>query len=180
MASKGTAYLLWLFCLLGFAGVHRFYCGKPLSGLIWLFTFGLFGLGQLVDLALIPAMVDEKNLKYLALRGGNQTQTNTQTIVVNLGGQVSGSVPGQVTVSDASLLQPQPVFPPLNSTPQNDVVTILKLAQGKGGSISVADAIIETGKPVPEVRSLLESLCAEGVMEVCNHETTGAVVYRLL
>ncbi|HLO84556.1 MAG TPA: TM2 domain-containing protein [Nostocaceae cyanobacterium] len=180
MASKGVAYLLWLFCLFGFAGIHRFYCGKVVSGLIWFFTFGLLGFGQLIDLALIPAMVDEKNLKYVALRGGNQTQTNTQTVVVNLGGQVSGSVPGQVTVTDASLLQPPPVFPPLNSTPRNDVVTILKLAQSKGGSISVADAVIETGLPVPEVRSLLESLCTDGVMEVCNHETTGAVAYRLL
>lgn len=60
MASKGTAYLLWLFWLIGLAGIHRFYCGKPVSGLIWLFTFGLFGIGQLVDLALIPGMVDEK------------------------------------------------------------------------------------------------------------------------
>jgi TM2 domain-containing membrane protein YozV len=180
MTSKGTAYLLWLFWLIGFAGIHRFYCGKPLSGIIWLFTWGLFGFGQLIDLALIPAMVDEKNLKYIALRGGNQTQSNAQTVVVNLGGQVGGPFPGQVTIHDTATLQPQPTVPQLNSNPQNDLVTILKLAQNKGGSISVVDAVIETGKPAPEIRALLESLCADGLMEVCNHESTGSVIYRLV
>ncbi|MBE9005021.1 NINE protein [Fortiea sp. LEGE XX443] len=179
MASKGTAYLLWLFWLIGFAGVHRFYSGKPVSGVIWLFTWGLFGFGQLVDLALIPGMVDEKNLKYLALRGSNPTPNNVQTVVVNLGGQVSGQIPGQISFPDTASLQPQQL-PQIAPNPQSDMVTILKLAQNKGGSISLVDAVIETGKPAPEIRNLLESLCNDGLMEIGNHESTGAVIYRLV
>ena len=38
MKSKGVAYLLWFF--LGWAGIHRFYCCKWVSGFIWLLTFG--------------------------------------------------------------------------------------------------------------------------------------------
>jgi len=51
--SKTIGYLLWIF---GFTGAHRFYFGKPISGTIWFFTFGLLGIGWLIDLFLIPTM----------------------------------------------------------------------------------------------------------------------------
>lgn len=51
--SKTIGYLLWI---LGFTGAHRFYFGKPVTGVIWFFTGGLFGIGWLVDLFLIPSM----------------------------------------------------------------------------------------------------------------------------
>lgn len=51
--SKVTALLLCLF--LGYFGVHYFYVGRVLMGLVYLFTFGLFGFGWLIDLALIAA-----------------------------------------------------------------------------------------------------------------------------
>ena len=66
MKSTGTAYLLWSLWFFGFAGIHRFYLGKPISGLIWFLTWGLFGMGQIVDLFLIPDMVERKNFKYRA------------------------------------------------------------------------------------------------------------------
>ncbi|WP_096671438.1 TM2 domain-containing protein [Dolichospermum compactum] len=185
MINKSTAYLLWLLWCLGLGGIHRFYAGKPLSGLIYLFTWGLFGFGQLIDLALIPAMVDEKTLKYLALHGGNQNnnQSNTQTVVVNLGGQVTGQIPGSGSDLSSIQLPPQQVsqgaITPAISK-QNDIVALLKLAQNKGGSISMTDAVIELSKPTSEVRSILETICADGLMEMANHESTGAVIYRLL
>lgn len=49
-------YILWLF---GFLGSHRFYFGKPISGIVWFLTFGLFGLGWIIDLVLIPDLDDE-------------------------------------------------------------------------------------------------------------------------
>ena len=39
--------------LLGVLGVHRFYVGKIGTGLLWLFTGGMFGIGWIVDLVLI-------------------------------------------------------------------------------------------------------------------------------
>ncbi|OIQ17145.1 MAG: hypothetical protein BM556_13105 [Bacteriovorax sp. MedPE-SWde] len=59
--SKTMGYLLWFF---GFTGAHRFYYGKPITGTIWFFTFGLLGVGWLIDLFLIPQMDDEADLKY--------------------------------------------------------------------------------------------------------------------
>jgi TM2 domain-containing membrane protein YozV len=57
------AYLLWLLCFLGFCGIHRFYVGRPLTALLWLFTGGLLFVGQIIDLFLIPGMVDKANRK---------------------------------------------------------------------------------------------------------------------
>ena len=49
--SKVIGYVLWL---VGFTGAHRFYYGRQITGIIWFFTCGLFLIGWLVDLFLIP------------------------------------------------------------------------------------------------------------------------------
>lgn len=49
--SKLVALILCFF--FGELGIHRFYVGKPISGLIWFFTLGLFGIGWLIDLIVI-------------------------------------------------------------------------------------------------------------------------------
>lgn len=59
--SVALSYGLWCLSLLGLCGIHRIYNRKPLSGILWLFTFGLCGLGQLVDLMLIPGLVAGAN-----------------------------------------------------------------------------------------------------------------------
>jgi TM2 domain-containing membrane protein YozV len=56
-------YILWLF---GFTGSHRFYYGKPLMGTIYFFTFGLLGVGWLIDLFLIPSMDREADIRFSA------------------------------------------------------------------------------------------------------------------
>lgn len=61
--SVGAAYGLWALCLVGVAGVPRFYAGKYVTGVIWLFTWGLLGIGSLIDLLLIPGMIEEANLR---------------------------------------------------------------------------------------------------------------------
>ena len=45
------AFLLCFF--LGYLGFHRFYVGKVGTGVLWLLTGGLFGIGGLVDCILL-------------------------------------------------------------------------------------------------------------------------------
>jgi TM2 domain-containing membrane protein YozV len=59
--SKTIGYLLWIF---GFLGAHRFYYGKQLTGTLWFFTLGLFGIGWIIDLFLIPSMDRTADHKY--------------------------------------------------------------------------------------------------------------------
>jgi TM2 domain-containing membrane protein YozV len=59
--SKLFGYILWLF---GFTGSHRFYYGRPVSGTIYFFTFGLLLVGWIVDLFLIPSMDRQADLRF--------------------------------------------------------------------------------------------------------------------
>lgn len=58
---KTMGYVLWIF---GFLGAHRFYYGRPISGTIYFFTFGLFLIGWIVDLFLIPSMDRQADLRF--------------------------------------------------------------------------------------------------------------------
>jgi len=58
---KSVGYLLWLF---GFTGSHRFYYGRPISGTIYFFTFGIFLIGWIVDFFLIPSMDRQADLRF--------------------------------------------------------------------------------------------------------------------
>lgn len=66
MKSLGLSYFL---CILAFftpaAGLHRFYLEKPLSGLLYLFTWGFFGIGTIIDLIRMPIIVDQINFRLL-------------------------------------------------------------------------------------------------------------------
>jgi TM2 domain-containing membrane protein YozV len=54
-----VAWILLTF--LGVFGIHRFYLGKIWTGLLWLFTGGLLGIGWLYDFCTLNLQVDERN-----------------------------------------------------------------------------------------------------------------------
>jgi TM2 domain-containing membrane protein YozV len=52
ISSKPKMNVIVLCCLgfAGIAGIHRFYVGRVWSGLLWLCTCGIFGIGTVLDL----------------------------------------------------------------------------------------------------------------------------------
>lgn len=60
--KEAIAYGLWAGWLFGFGGLHRLYLGKYGTGFLWLFTWGLLGIGQLYDLVTMRRRVRDANL----------------------------------------------------------------------------------------------------------------------
>lgn len=75
MKSKGTAYILLLLSLICLSGFHRFYLKKYGTGLIWLFTLGLGGIGTLIDLFTLGGQVEQYNTNH-ELKTIRKTQAN--------------------------------------------------------------------------------------------------------
>lgn len=151
MNSKGTSYLLWLSILLGIGGLHRFYNGKMISGFIWLFTGGVFGIGQLIDLFLIPEMVDDHNLKRTARLGSGAYMTGQPAIA---------------RLAESPLQREEKLR-----------MKLLKSAQHRGGKISVTQAVADTGADFAEVELTLLGMAKKGHADIQNDPKSGAVVY---
>lgn len=161
MNKVGTAYVLWLGGLVGLAGLHRLYNGEIRTGLIWLFSFGLFGFGQLADLIFIPKMVENHNAKLL----------NPQ------------SVSGLSAFSSRPAIQR--VLDPPNRTiliPQlarsQAIVDLIQAAETKGGKLSVTQGVIATGLGFNEVEAMLQEMLRTGYVEIGNDPETGVVIYE--
>jgi TM2 domain-containing membrane protein YozV len=62
VAGRKSYNVSWvLLTFLGLFGIHRFYLGKWLTGLLWLLTGGLLMLGVLYDYWTLNRQVDEVN-----------------------------------------------------------------------------------------------------------------------
>ncbi|MBE9102838.1 NINE protein [Vacuolonema iberomarrocanum] len=149
-----TAYLLWALSIFGVCGIHRLYTGRILSGVIYLFTFGIVGFGQLIDLFLIPGMVDQRNQELLRLQGGMNP--------------VIMPVIAQSRVVEA----PRPTQ---ESSPMQK---LLRAAHEYGGILSPAQAALSTELDAAQLRELLYEAERLGYVETTNDPVTGAIRYR--
>lgn len=160
-----AAYVLWFLCAFGICGAQRFYSGKIASGLLYLFTFGLLGFGQLVDLLLIPGMVEKRNVYLRGLYANSLGLTGIQPMVtLNLG-----------EIPQAQLL---PVNPPPASSAPSPMHKLLQIAKEQGGELSLAQVALYTELGPEEVKNLLHEAQRHGYAEIGNDPHTGAIRYR--
>ncbi|MDR0410105.1 MAG: TM2 domain-containing protein [Spirochaetaceae bacterium] len=135
MYSKGLAYLLWLISGFGVLGFHRFYLGKPLSALLWMFTGGLVGIGSLYDLITLGSQVDEANMK---------------SMMFNAAAAYSAGASRQNWryVNDGSA----------RVVDEKDGIDniILKIAQNNGGVVSPAKVVLEANISLEKAQQHLE------------------------
>ncbi|MEM6503703.1 MAG: TM2 domain-containing protein [Cyanobacteria bacterium P01_C01_bin.89] len=149
--SVGTSYLLWLVCLFGVSGVHRFYNGKVGTGILWLITWGWFGFGQFIDLFLIPEMVDEHNLKRRSL--------------------LSGYYPG------VGNTQPVAAVPKAEPTNGEMMMQLVQAANKYGGKLSVTQGVMATGLEFDKVEEVLSQMLKSGYVSIGNDPNSGVVIY---
>lgn len=77
--SMCVTYLFWFF--LGLFGAHRFYLRRWCTAVLWLLTAGICGVGWLIDLCVIPCLVNSYNNKVRqATSGGAPVIYNNQSI----------------------------------------------------------------------------------------------------
>lgn len=147
------SYLLWLGGFFGFSGLHRLYNGKIASGLIWFFTLGLFGIGQFVDVFLVPGMTEDHEIRRLKAQYGNDIY--------------------DLLNSPAAVAQTQ-----RQPTRQEKMVKLLKAAKQNAGQLTVTQAVLDTGLDFDEVETLLSEMARSGYVAIDNHPKSGVVVYR--
>jgi TM2 domain-containing membrane protein YozV len=162
-----TSYLLWLACVFQVHGLHRLYNGKVGTGLLWMCTFGFFWVGQVVDLFLIPNMVEEHNLRLRARLGMNPY-----------------GIPLDSASVQPTLVQEEEIKAYTKSAqPLSQDTLMIKLtqaAQRRGGKISVTQGVIETEANFAEVEQALEQMVKKGYVGVENHPVSGVVMYDFL
>jgi len=153
MNKVETSYLLWALSLFGICGLQRLYNGKIFTGLLWLFTGGLFFVGQLVDLFLIPSMVQEHNDLYQ----GKLARMNSVGVF-----------------AQPTMVVQQVDAPP---TRQELMVLLTKSAATHEGKISVTQAVMATGMGFAEAEEILKEMVKTGYVGITNDPETGVVVY---
>ena len=152
MKEKGIAYMLWAACFMGVCGLQRLYSGRIGTGLLYLFTFGLLGIGQFVDLFLIPGMVQDANNRLLME-----------------GAVVQGALgPGGVGVSAVRRLP---------RTTEEMQVALVQAAGRHEGRLTVAEAVAETGRGFSEVKKQLDQMAVNGYIEL-DSDDEGQIFYR--
>lgn len=151
---EGISYGLWCAWLLGMGGLHRIYLGKYGTGILWLLTFGLFGVGQLVDLIRMRKLVADANIR----EGYALHPRAAHHLLMQREPTSSGKTPTKAEK-------------PLR-------LRLLEAAMVRGGALSVTEGVAATGAGFEDVEQTLRGLVEAGYVDVDNRPGTGVVIYR--
>lgn len=152
--STGIAYFLWLISGFGALGFHRFYLGKFGTGLLYMFTGGLAGIGSFYDLLTLPIQVREANL-----RAGYRDAIWDRT-----GYDASAGVFQSFLKNDSGVKR------------ETIEQAILKTAKKNNGVVTPSEVALNGGFDLDEAKKALEKLVSKGYAEI-RVKKTGTYVY---
>ncbi|MBW4592834.1 MAG: TM2 domain-containing protein [Brasilonema angustatum HA4187-MV1] len=147
-----VSYILSAAWFVGLGGLHRLYNGKIGTGILWLLTGGVLGIGQFVDLFIIPNMVDEQQMRLRAKAG--------------------------LSPLGVPLNQPAVATQVYRSPQEKLTMELLKAAEKRGGQLTVTQAVMETGATFAEVEAVFREMLKSGYVKIDNDPDTGAVTYH--
>jgi len=154
MKDKTPAYLLWCGWMIGMGGLHRIYLGRYGTGFLYLFTWGLFGIGQVIDLFQMGRMVEDENNRLLIREMG-------------------GAEAIAAAASPRGLLARRA---PRNT--EEFQVSLAQAADQHRGQLTVSEAVAATGRSFKDVEKELNRMVVNGYIEVDNDEETGVLIYK--
>lgn len=153
MKNTGTAYLLAALGLVTpCAGIHRFYLGRRVTGVLYLLTWGFFGIGTVIDLLNLNRMVDDENRRLLYPDSPPQNRT---------------------LAAARQLALPLPEVAPEHLSLEQQ---ILRVAKKHNGAVTVELVAVETSMSLGNAKKQLERLYKE---DYCTLDVTseGAKLY---
>ncbi len=158
MPSLGMAYLFWAASFFGMAGLHRFYLGKFGSGLVYFFTWGLFGFGTLYDALTLPEQVREAQIRQRLGYGFGGADPDA-AVFEALRQERLGRAAGR----------------PSNQPPTIEQV-ILRTAKRNDGIATPATVALEGNVTTDQAKAHLERLAERGFCEL-RVRKSGSIVY---
>ncbi|MDR3130498.1 MAG: NINE protein [Treponema sp.] len=152
MYSVGLAYLLWLISGCGLLGFHRFYLGKIPTGLLWMFSGGLFGIGDLYDFFTLARQVEEANIRNAIFTGQGY----------------SGQIRSHIRHGNARNIRPMETVERV----------ILRLAKENKGILTASELALEANIPLETAKKNLDAMVSKGFVEI-RVRKSGTLVYTM-
>lgn len=134
--------------------MHRFYLGKPVSGLLFMFTGGLGGIGSLYDVITLPQQVREARLKARMRRALDDRLD-------------------ELDDTDYTRRAQRPQIAPAQESPEH---VILRVAKSNHGIANPAQVALEGKISTDEAREQLDQLVNKGIAEV-RVRKSGSLAY---
>ncbi len=151
--SETISYAMWFGWLFTVGGLHRIYLGKYVTGIIWMLTWGLFGIGQIYDLISMKKLVRDANI-----RAGYFPH------------------PRWAAALDRAVQAPPGLPPAAPVKPLKH--RLLDVAIEKGGELSVTEGVAATGASFDDVENTLNDLLETGYVDIDNRPGSGVIIYR--
>lgn len=141
-----TAYMFWLPSVIGIAGLHRFYLGKIGSGILYLLTGGLFGIGTIYDALTMRRHVAEARRRRRIERALDMEE--------------------EALIDSSDPLADRRGGSPAQPRTESLEHVVLRVAKQNKGVATPGEVALEGGVSVDEAQGALDSLAGKGYAEM--------------